>query len=70
MSLFETNIRILGGLLSAFDLSGQAPLLERATQLGDLMLTHFPADTRTGEAQPVRCGDGGRLALADEVVRQ
>lgn len=55
MSLFETNIRILGGLLSAFDLSGQAPFLERATQLGDLMLTHFPADTPTGEAQPARC---------------
>ena len=68
MSLFETNIRILGGLLSAFDLSGQAPFLARATQLGDLMLTHFPADTRTGESQPARCRLGGWLAFAGEVV--
>ena len=71
MSLFETNIRILGGLLSAFDLSGQAPFLERATQLGDLMLTHFPVDTRTGEVlRPAHCKMGGRLAFAGEVLGQ
>ncbi|GAA5825216.1 hypothetical protein JCM10212_002960, partial [Sporobolomyces blumeae] len=37
--LFETTIRYLGGLLSAYDLSGGDPLmLERARELGDWLL--------------------------------
>ena len=35
---FETTIRYLGGLLSAFDLSGDPLMLERAIELGDWIL--------------------------------
>jgi uncharacterized protein YyaL (SSP411 family) len=41
ISLFETNIRILGGLLSAYQLSGDVMFLEKATDLGDRFLLHF-----------------------------
>ncbi|GLD96502.1 hypothetical protein PINS_up005185 [Pythium insidiosum] len=40
ISLFETTIRNLGGLLSAYYLSGQAQLLQAAQDLGDAL---FPA---------------------------
>ncbi|GAA5923490.1 hypothetical protein JCM1841_001535 [Sporobolomyces salmonicolor] len=36
--LFETTIRYLGGLLSAYELSGDPLMLERATELGDWLL--------------------------------
>lgn len=35
---FETAIRYLGGLLSAYELSGDPLMLERATELGDWLL--------------------------------
>ncbi|OWM89041.1 hypothetical protein CDL15_Pgr023887 [Punica granatum] len=37
-SVFETTIRILGGLLSAHDLSGDKMFLEKATELADRLL--------------------------------
>ncbi|KAK4141848.1 glycoside hydrolase [Dichotomopilus funicola] len=40
-SLFETNIRYLGGLLSAFDLSGEHVLLDKAVELGDMLYAGF-----------------------------
>lgn len=40
-SLFETTIRILGGLLSAHALSGRSVLLEKATSLGARLLAGF-----------------------------
>lgn len=39
--VFETGIRYLGGLLSAYDLSGDALMLERAEELGQLILPAF-----------------------------
>jgi len=43
--LFETTIRYLGGLLSAYDLSGGDPLmLERAKELGDWLLPSLNTD--------------------------
>jgi mannosyl-oligosaccharide alpha-1,2-mannosidase len=50
-SLFETNIRYLGGLLSAYDLSGEPILLTKALELGNLLYAafdtpnHMPANT-------------------------
>eukprot|EP01035_Chromulina_nebulosa_P006335 gene6335-8563_t len=38
VSVFETTIRELGGLLAAYDLSGEKVFLEKATQLGNLLL--------------------------------
>ncbi|KAK4164134.1 glycosyl hydrolase family 47-domain-containing protein [Cladorrhinum sp. PSN259] len=40
-SLFETNIRYLGGLLSAYDLSGHKVLLDKAIELGNMLYAGF-----------------------------
>lgn len=39
--LFETTIRYLGGLISAYDLSGNEALLKKARELGDMLLRAF-----------------------------
>lgn len=50
-SLFETNIRYLGGLLSAYDLSQERILLNKAVELGDMLHagfdtpSHMPVNT-------------------------
>jgi mannosyl-oligosaccharide alpha-1,2-mannosidase len=41
ISVFETTIRYLGGLLSAYDLSGENVLLEKAIQLGEMLYRAF-----------------------------
>ncbi|KAI0164417.1 glycoside hydrolase family 47 protein [Hypoxylon sp. FL1284] len=40
-NFFETTIRHLGGLLSAYDLSGEAVLLRKAVELGDMLYRAF-----------------------------
>ncbi|GMI53524.1 hypothetical protein ScalyP_jg5734, partial [Parmales sp. scaly parma] len=50
ISTFETSIRALGGLLAAFDLSGDEILLTRARELADGLMNVF--DTKTGIASP------------------
>ncbi|KAJ2392520.1 hypothetical protein H4S02_000738 [Coemansia sp. RSA 2611] len=44
--VFETNIRYLGGLLSGFELSGDAVFLSKAVELADLLMPAF--DTPLG----------------------
>lgn len=51
VSVFETTIRVLGGLLSAYDLSGEKVLLEKATQLADRLLPAFETNTGVPYAQ-------------------
>ncbi|KAK0668062.1 family 47 putative glycoside hydrolase [Cercophora samala] len=46
INIFETNIRYLGGLLAAYDLSKRDVLLQKATELGDLILAGFDTPTR------------------------
>lgn len=48
VSLFETTIRYLGGLLSAYDLSkGKYPiLLKKATELGEILYSAFDTPNR------------------------
>ncbi|KAL6866713.1 glycoside hydrolase family 47 protein [Trichoderma novae-zelandiae] len=41
INIFETNIRYLGGLLAAYDLSDRAVLLTKAVELGDLIYAGF-----------------------------
>ena len=41
LNVFETTIRYLGGLLSAYDLSGHDVLLEKALELGELLYAAF-----------------------------
>lgn len=46
INMFETTIRYLGGLLSAYDLSGDAALLDKAKELGDLLYIGFDTPNR------------------------
>ncbi|KAK4196742.1 family 47 putative glycoside hydrolase [Triangularia verruculosa] len=46
INIFETNIRYLGGLLAAYDLSKREVLLQKATELGDLIYAGFDTPTR------------------------
>eukprot|EP00752_Nemacystus_decipiens_P015936 g14242.t1 len=50
VSVFETTIRELGGLLSAYDLSGDEAFKTKAKELGDKLLPAF--ETRSGVPTP------------------
>ncbi|KAL2148897.1 hypothetical protein VTH82DRAFT_1583 [Thermothelomyces myriococcoides] len=45
-NLFETTIRHLAGLLSAYDLSGEPALLAKARELGDMLYLAFDTPNR------------------------
>ena len=49
VSMFETTIRIIGGLLAAYDLADDALLLARARALADKVLINFRV---TGRGTP------------------
>jgi len=46
INIFETTIRHLGGLLGAYDLSGESVLLAKAAELGDMLLAAFDTPNR------------------------
>ncbi|KAK4172417.1 endoplasmic reticulum mannosyl-oligosaccharide 1,2-alpha-mannosidase [Triangularia setosa] len=46
LNVFETTIRHLGGLIAAYDLSGEWALLEKATELGDMLYMAFDTPNR------------------------
>jgi mannosyl-oligosaccharide alpha-1,2-mannosidase len=46
VNTFETNIRYLGGLLAAYDLSRRPVLLRKAVELGDLLYAAFNTPNR------------------------
>ncbi|KAK3314360.1 family 47 glycosyl hydrolase [Apodospora peruviana] len=46
VNMFEVNIRYLGGLLAAYDLSGRQVLLQKATELGDLLYAGYNTRNR------------------------
>mmetsp|Transcript_30541 Transcript_30541/g.71008 ORF Transcript_30541/g.71008 Transcript_30541/m.71008 type:complete len:935 (-) Transcript_30541:267-3071(-) len=48
ISMFETVIRILGGLLSAFELSREPVFLSKAQEVADHMMYAFDANPKTG----------------------
>ncbi|CAK9068469.1 2-alpha-mannosidase (ER alpha-1 [Durusdinium trenchii] len=50
VNLFETSIRHLGGLLSAFALSGRRGLLSKAKDLGNRLIKAFPVDANGRKA--------------------
>jgi len=70
VNIFETNIRYLGGLLSAYDLSQRKVLLEKAIELGDLIYAGF----NTPNGMPVdfidfeRAKTGEPLTVEHQVV--
>ena len=51
VSLFEITIRVLGGLLSAYELSGDSLFLQKAEDLGARMLPHYSVPGRGMELQ-------------------
>lgn len=59
ISLFETNIRVVGGLVAAFDLSGDRLFLSKAVELVDLMLPAMD-DSRTGGGLALHTRSGHR----------
>ena len=64
VSVFETTIRVLASMLSAFDLSGDIMFLEKADDLGTRLLKAFssPSGVPYGE---VELFDGGRSFNTD-----
>ncbi|KAL2758213.1 glycoside hydrolase family 47 protein [Sodiomyces alcalophilus JCM 7366] len=46
INMFETTIRHLGGLLAAYDLSGEPVLLAKAVELGDMLYLGFDTANR------------------------
>ena len=67
---FETTIRYLGGLLSAYELSGDRLMLERAVELGDWLLPAFgtkyglPINRYVLGSNPAGL-DNGRVTLSE-----
>ncbi|KAH6888625.1 glycoside hydrolase [Thelonectria olida] len=46
VNLFETTIRHLGGILAAYELSGEKALLRKAVELGDMLYVAFDTPNR------------------------
>ncbi|KAK5996159.1 putative mannosyl-oligosaccharide alpha-1,2-mannosidase [Cladobotryum mycophilum] len=46
VNVFETNIRYLGGFISAFDLSGDVRLLRKAVEVGEMLYKAFDTPNR------------------------
>jgi mannosyl-oligosaccharide alpha-1,2-mannosidase len=74
LNVFETNIRYLGGLLGAYDISnGQySTLLTKAVELGDLLYKAFDTPnrmpiTRWHWKDPTQARDAGDSVLAAEL---
>lgn len=66
VNVFETTIRYLGGLLSAYDISGQRYplLLDKAIELGDMLYVAFDTPNR----MPVTRWDWENGALGGEQI--
>ncbi|OCK74835.1 glycoside hydrolase family 47 protein [Lepidopterella palustris CBS 459.81] len=69
INVFETNIRHLGGLLSAYELSGEKILLKKATEVGEMLYVAFDTPNR----MPITRWDlhkagNGYAQVADETV--
>ncbi|KAF3005140.1 hypothetical protein E8E13_010400 [Curvularia kusanoi] len=69
VNVFETNIRHLGGLLAAYELSGEKRLLNKAIEVGEMLYHAFD----TPNHMPItrwdfRAAGEGKLQLADPQV--
>jgi len=61
VSLFESTVRVLGGLLSAHEMTNDRIFLEKAVELGDGLLLAFPGHGATK-------GKGGKMGVPDSIV--
>lgn len=64
LNVFETTIRYLGGLLSAYDLSGERILIDKAVELGEMLYVAFDTPNR----MPVARWDWRRAAAGKAQV--
>jgi mannosyl-oligosaccharide alpha-1,2-mannosidase len=63
LNVFETTIRYLGGLLSAYDLSGERVLIEKAVEVGEMLYVAFDTPNRMPVARwELEKGRSGRCA--------
>ncbi|KAL5554627.1 hypothetical protein UlMin_042028 [Ulmus minor] len=77
-SVFETTIRVVGGLLSAYDLSGDKVFLEKAKDIADRLLPAWDSPSgipfniiNLAEGRPHNPGwTGGESILADSGTEQ
>jgi hypothetical protein len=76
VNLFEVSIRLLGGLLGAYTLSGDSMFLEKATDLGERLLPAFASPSgipysdvnlKTHKAQNPKWGKHSSLAEVSSV---
>ncbi|CAK5085582.1 unnamed protein product [Meloidogyne enterolobii] len=75
LSVFETNIRYVGGLLSAYALTKEKLFLTKAIQIADLLLPAFDASStgiplalinvQTGKATNYNWASGGCSILSE-----
>ncbi|KFA66221.1 hypothetical protein S40285_05092 [Stachybotrys chlorohalonatus IBT 40285] len=66
IDVFEVIIRYLGGLLAAYDLSGEAVLLAKAVELGDTLYAAFDTPNR----MPVRWLNYGKAIRGRSVAQE
>ncbi|GIJ87117.1 hypothetical protein Asppvi_006020 [Aspergillus pseudoviridinutans] len=64
INTFETNIRYLGGLLAAYDLSHDKRLLSKAVEVGEMLYAAFDTPNR----MPITRWDFQRAARGEEQV--
>ncbi|RCI13371.1 hypothetical protein L249_1012 [Ophiocordyceps polyrhachis-furcata BCC 54312] len=62
LDVFEVTIRHLGGLLAAYDLSGEAVLLSKAVELGNMLYAAFDTPNRL----PARWLDHARVRTGQQ----
>ncbi|ORX33405.1 glycosyl hydrolase family 47-domain-containing protein [Kockovaella imperatae] len=69
LPVFETSIRYLGGLLSAYDLSGDKMILDRCVELADIIGSAFNTESGipAGRMDPGNPGDHrlGSISIAE-----
>ncbi|KAK3326085.1 glycoside hydrolase family 47 protein [Apodospora peruviana] len=69
VNVFETNIRYLGGFLAAYDLSGDARLLKKAREVGDMLYAAFDTPNRMPMTRwDLHAASRGQMQVAHEHV--
>ncbi|CAL5873574.1 uncharacterized protein PFLUO_LOCUS7854 [Penicillium psychrofluorescens] len=66
INTFDINVRHLGGLLGAYDLSGDRRLLKKAIEVGDMLYAAFDTPNR----MPITHWDFHRAARQDEQLAE
>ncbi|KAF2122501.1 class I alpha-mannosidase-like protein [Lophiotrema nucula] len=69
VNVFETNIRHLGGLIAAYELSGDKRLLEKAKEVGEMLYHAFDTPNRMPITRwDLNAAGEGKSQVADDTV--